>query len=289
MRCPACGYISFDHLDTCKNCGHRLLKAGHDDSPFPSTYSLMSETTNSRPPSQPPLSHLFSNNNVANNNLHTSYSREGSPIPDDIHPGHSSPGISMPSHDSETPQARFNSLFADPAEGDFSEGSMPSDEGHGKEYTCGSPSDRDLPRAGFWIRLLAFIIDLFCIGLIETVFSWSITLGTITGARLLEMNPETMLDVRQFLTNITWIVIVALYFIYFHGRFGQTPGKRLLHLKVIRTDGSPLGFTKAAERFIGYILSFLPLYVGFLLIAFSKEKQGLHDLIAKTFVIRTDS
>ncbi|MGA1797008.1 MAG: RDD family protein [bacterium] len=289
MRCPACGYISFDHLDTCKNCGYRLLTAGRNDSPFPSTYPLTSETTDSRPPSQPPPSHLFSNNNVAHHNLHAPCSHEGTPIPGDDDHGYTPPGISMPSHDSETHPACFNSLFADPAEGDFSEGSIPSDEGPGNENTDGSPGDRDLPRGGFWIRLLAFAIDIFCIGLIETVFSWSITLGTITGARLLEMNPETMLDVRQFLTNITGAVIVALYFIYFHARFGQTPGKRLLHLKVIRTDGSPLGFIKAAERFIGYIISLLPLYVGFLMIAFSREKQGLHDLIAGTFVIRIDS
>ena len=183
----------------------------------------------------------------------------------------------------------FGPLFADTADGGFSEGQMQSYEGPGEENTCRSLTDKKLPRGGFWIRLLAFAIDLFCIGLTETVFSWSITLGTITGARLLEISPETILDVRQFLTIITGTAIVALYFIYFHGMFGQTPGKMLLRLKVVRTDGTPLGFTRAAERFVGYILSLLPLYVGFLLIAFSREKQGLHDLIAGTFVIRTDS
>jgi len=195
----------------------------------------------------------------------------------------------MACHNGETHPAPFGHLFADPSDGDFSEGSMQSDEGPGEESPSRSSTDREPPRAGFWIRLLAFAIDLLCIGLIETAFSWSIRLGTITGARLLEMSPETMLDVRQFLTTLTGVVIVALYFIYFHGMFGQTPGKRLLRLKVIRTDGSPLGFTKAAERFFGYILSFLPLYAGFLLIAFTRRKQGLHDLIARTYVIKTNS
>jgi len=243
------------------------------------------ETHDSLIPPPPHLSYLFTNKN----NLHIPYSHEGTPIPGNDDPVRNSPGISMVYHNGETHPASLGHLFADPPDGDFSEGSMPSDEGPGEENASGSFTDREPPRAGFWIRLIAFAIDLFCISVIESAFSWTIRLGTITGARLLEMSPETMHDVRQFLTTFTGVVIVALYFIYFHGMFGQTPGKRLLHLKVIRTDGSPLGFTKAAERFFGYILSFLPLYVGFLLIAFNRKKQGLHDLIARTYVIKTDS
>ena len=94
----------------------------------------------------------------------------------------------------------FGPLFADSADGGFPEGPMQSYEGPREENTSRAFTDKKLRRGGFWIRLLAFTIDLFCIGLTETVFSWSITLGTITGARLLEMSPEAILDVRQFLS-----------------------------------------------------------------------------------------
>ncbi len=77
----------------------------------------------------------------------------------------------------------------------------------------------------------------------------------------------------------------ALYFIYFWGVRGATPGKRMLGLDVEGSDGSfPIGLPRAAARFLGYLLSGALLGGGFLLILL--DGSGLHDRLAGTRVVR---
>jgi uncharacterized RDD family membrane protein YckC len=77
----------------------------------------------------------------------------------------------------------------------------------------------------------------------------------------------------------------ALYFIYFWGVRGATPGKRLVGVAVAASDGSsPIGLPRAAARLLGYLLSAALLGGGFLLIAL--DGYGLHDRIAGTRVVR---
>ena len=83
------------------------------------------------------------------------------------------------------------------------------------------------------------------------------------------------------------IFIGAVYYIYFHGSVGATIGKQLLHLKVVDEHNKIINYEKAVIRYIGRIISGLILGIGFLLIIFDKKKQGLHDKIAKTYVLKT--
>ena len=83
------------------------------------------------------------------------------------------------------------------------------------------------------------------------------------------------------------ILLNAVYFIYFHGTSGQTPGKRLFGLRVVQTDGTPLTPGIAFLRWVGYLISKIPLFLGFVWAAFDARKQGWHDKIAGTCVIRT--
>ena len=152
---------------------------------------------------------------------------------------------------------------------------------------AGIRSTKNQSYGGFWIRSLAFTIDMILISLIQTIFGGAVKLGIITGAGILEMNPKTLLDLREFLITICGVAIMAFYFIYFHGTTGQTPGKKVCGLKVIKMAGGPLGFKESTVRFFSYIVSALPLYFGFILVAFQRKKQGLHDLITRTYVIKT--
>ncbi len=70
--------------------------------------------------------------------------------------------------------------------------------------------------------------------------------------------------------------------------WGTTPGKRAFNLYVTTGDGAQagIGFPRALARTVGYVLSGALLCIGFLMIAFSKSKRGLHDLIAGTQVRR---
>ncbi len=103
--------------------------------------------------------------------------------------------------------------------------------------------------AGFWIRFAAALVD--------SVFS-------------------------VVVFGIGWVVNI-----YLTGKEGYSVGKRLFGLRVVKTDGkTPIGLTDALVReVIGKIISGMLLGIGFLWIAFDSEKQGLHDKIAKTYVV----
>lgn len=80
----------------------------------------------------------------------------------------------------------------------------------------------------------------------------------------------------------------AVYFTAFLAMMqGQTPGKRLLGLRVIRLDGKPLGWWIAFERFGGYAASFSVGLLGFMQILWDRNRQGLHDKACETVVVRT--
>ena len=77
------------------------------------------------------------------------------------------------------------------------------------------------------------------------------------------------------------------YILWFWANRGATPGKKMLGLRIVREDGEePLGWGTAFMRLVGYMVSGFILYIGFLMIAFNPEKQGLHDKIAKTRVLK---
>ena len=120
--------------------------------------------------------------------------------------------------------------------------------------------------AGFWKRLAAYLVDYFIIGII----CWIISLFGLFG------------DILSFL-------ILAVYLIGFWSATGQTPGKAALGIKIVRLDGTKIGFENAVLRFIGYIVSSIIFFIGFLMIGWHGEKRGLHDLIAATAVINVPS
>ena len=134
---------------------------------------------------------------------------------------------------------------------------------------------------GAWIRLGGTVIDGVIIAIINLAFRTA--LGTES-------------------TVVTWLVpiIGAVYFIGFWAWRGQTLGKMVIGARIVQRDGSPIGLARAILRYAGYFVYFLAmriggavyvpyiiLLVGFLIIAFSREKRGLHDLIAGTVVINT--
>jgi uncharacterized RDD family membrane protein YckC len=79
----------------------------------------------------------------------------------------------------------------------------------------------------------------------------------------------------------------AVYFTAFLAMMqGQTPGKRMLGIRVIRLDGKPIGWWIAFERFGGYAASFSVGLLGFFQILWDRNRQGLHDKACETVVVR---
>jgi uncharacterized RDD family membrane protein YckC len=129
---------------------------------------------------------------------------------------------------------------------------------------------------GFWKRLVAYLIDLVPLIII------GLLLGTISGQDLL--NPDA--DPTFGFTDIIGIIIGIGYFAGFESSSWQaTPGKRALGLIVVDTNGGRISFGKAVGRYFAKILSGLILLIGYIMIAFTARKQGLHDMIVGTLVV----
>jgi uncharacterized RDD family membrane protein YckC len=152
------------------------------------------------------------------------------------------------------------------------------------------PSPRPRPRpaassaarggeaAGFGVRFLAFLVD-------EMILGIPLLLGSLAWMTSFAQGPTPSLVSAAV---SVYSLFGILYYIYFWGARGATPGKSLLGLTVVTESGeTPIGYARAIVRLLGYGVSLLLLGLGFLLIAFSPDKRGLHDRIAGTRVERS--
>jgi len=116
--------------------------------------------------------------------------------------------------------------------------------------------------AGFWIRLVAYLIDVVVV-----------------------MIPG-MLIIYAGLPSILNLILGLAYFIYFpSSEYMATPGKMALGLIITDEHGNRIGAGTAAVRYIGYLISILTVGIGFFIIGFTEKRMGLHDMIARTRVV----
>jgi uncharacterized RDD family membrane protein YckC len=146
--------------------------------------------------------------------------------------------------------------------------------------------DRAL-RGGFWLRSLAMAVDSLILLLLLAIF---VVLGFLTLA-LGSTGGREVPFLRQAFIVIPVIfplglVLALAYFTFFHGTWGQTIGKMIFGLQVVRTDGQPLTFSRALARAFCYFLSALPFSLGFLWVGLSPAKRGWHDSLTDTMVTR---
>lgn len=140
------------------------------------------------------------------------------------------------------------------------------------------------PKAGFWLRLVAALADSLLVTIIQFILSFLLLLilGQTGGAP----NPDIM-ELMSGLTLCFSTLTGLVYYIFFTGYCGQTPGKMVLRIKVIRTNGEEMSYARAFLReVIGKFISGIVLGLGYLWVAFDPGKQGWHDKIAKTYVVK---
>lgn len=228
MRCPACGFVSFDSLSTCKQCGKELPRRGRPG-------GIVAPT---RPES----------------------------------------GLAPPAERPAAPE-----LLLEDAEG-VAGAALPD---VAVEVAPAEPAS--LRKAGFWLRSVAFLVDAGLVALLATGGAMLVDMAVQIGG-MISSAPEAGLEWLETTATSLIVALIALcYFTLFVGLHGQTPGKMLLGLKIIRTTGEEVGYGRALVRWIGQCLGLLPLGVGFLMVAFSRRKQALHDKIAGTYVVRRPS
>jgi predicted Zn finger-like uncharacterized protein len=137
-----------------------------------------------------------------------------------------------------------------------------------------------LPKAGFWMRVVATFIDTFI------VFALQFLLGTLLAVVGIANNSGSAGDMA-LLVQLFGFALSCTYYVFFTGYCGQTPGKMVLRIKVIRCDGSSLSYGRAAFREIpAKFISGIIFGIGYLMVAFDEQKQGLHDRMADTYVIK---
>jgi uncharacterized RDD family membrane protein YckC len=166
---------------------------------------------------------------------------------------------------------------------------------------------------GFWRRFCAFIIDGIIIAIPTYAIMIPVLLGPMSAAmsqvfngpnsfmrdpatgRLIP-NPQAFATFSStfegvfrwvLLAGVLIFVLQVLYHAIFWSRRGGTPGQLLLGIQVrSEVDGSRISFGRACLRCLGYLVSAWVLYIGFIWVAFDARKQGWHDKIAGTVVIR---
>lgn len=256
MRCPSCGFVTFDHLANCKKCGKELRSppgGRRVPSPVPVAPSVAQASTLPGAPT-------------------------GHPGAEAIPMGDEAPAAATKSRDAgETlsfdlppaPSARA------PMGASFAPAAVAAED-LGVRYAP----------AGLWIRSLALYVD----GIIQTILVLAVAVPIVLSSGILGAltGPDAALD---FLANLgpvlgavslVCVLIPLLYGVLFVGWRGQTPGKMLLRVKIIRADGGEVDYIKAFIRWIGFSI------VGFLafLAAFNKDRRALHDYLAGTRVVR---
>lgn len=143
------------------------------------------------------------------------------------------------------------------------------------------PAPRNIQVVGFGKRLGAALIDWIVVGFFSFLV---VMLLALAGALVGMFTPGGPLAPERLMILLAFVVGLG-YFIVGWARGGATLGKNVLGLKVVRADGSNLGWGKAILRYVGYIVSGLALSIGFLWINIDKLRQGWHDKFAGSYVV----
>lgn len=142
------------------------------------------------------------------------------------------------------------------------------------------PGEDDFEYAGFWLRFAAFVIDNIILAFIIVPVLW----WTYGGEYFLREDESFFAGTTDFVIQY---VFPAVATVIFWLTKQATPGKMLLSLRVVDAkSGGKLSPGQAIGRYFAYIPSTLVIFLGFFWIAFDRRKQGWHDKLAGTFVIR---
>jgi len=162
------------------------------------------------------------------------------------------------------------------------------------EVAFSASSNLNLEYAGFWRRFIAFWFDsiiliipiLITSAFLNILFMGGTNVGNMPDS--LSINPfEHPVVSAQVVVVLADIILIWLYFAFFESSKMQgTPGKRIIGIRVTDFEGNRIAFGKATLRHFSKILSTIVFLVGFLMIGFSRKKQGLHDKIAGCLVLK---
>ena len=137
---------------------------------------------------------------------------------------------------------------------------------------------------GLVTRSIAFAVDAAVINLV------AIAVGAVIALALSVLSvPSELETVLAALAGAAYIAWSIGYFTTFWSTTGQTPGDRLMQIRVCRADGEGLSAGRSVIRLVFLTLAAIPLFAGFLPILFDDRRRGLHDMLAGTVVVASPS
>jgi len=250
VRCPHCGFTTFPHATTCRRCGRPLPGTGTDP----------------RAPVQPGTEEVAPPPPSA-----AASSWWGTGLPPEV------------------------AAQLDPETLDLKELSLPQ-----AILEAGAQAEAELAPAadaaggaseaghygGFWLRGMAALVDAILAGGLALLAGAGAIVAAAGGGVL-----AGGLDVRTEFVAVAAALLAAAgvslaYHALFTGSWGQTPGKMVFGLTVAQADGGLPTYGQAAWRWTASWVALGLLGVGLLMIAVTRRKQGLHDLLAGTVVLR---
>ena len=132
--------------------------------------------------------------------------------------------------------------------------------------------------AGAFTRTLAFVID---VGVLNLAF---IAISALVAFVASLVYPSDAAVPAIAIGAVAWLIAGAAFMVAFWGLLGQTPGMRIVGLRVVSLDQPQMDLRIAIRRLFGFILAVLTLGLGFLGIVFSDRRRGLEDTIGHTEV-----
>lgn len=152
---------------------------------------------------------------------------------------------------------------------------------------AGAPPAASGPAAGlryggFWVRFLAIILDGIVIGVITS----ALAVFALGGEMMVSTTAAGAVTVN-YTANAFGALIGLLYFVGFWGWRGQTPGMIPFNMRIVMADdGSKPDWVRMLLRYVGLLISIAIFFLGVIWAGFDRRKQGWHDKIAGTVVVR---
>ena len=126
---------------------------------------------------------------------------------------------------------------------------------------------------GFWKRFVASIVDSILLATIFNILMWFVL-------------PKSLGNSQIFLFVVTMIFVWLYYALLESSAKQGTLGKIILEMKVVDYNQQRISFVRATSRYFGKIISTVILMGGFVMVVFTSRKQGLHDIIAGTLIVK---
>ena len=152
--------------------------------------------------------------------------------------------------------------------------------------------------AGFWVRFLASFLDTLFLALPVAIVIYFVSDGNWFDFSQYQQNISYAMSgqadkalANQPQKSLQWellfeVSVLIVTMIFWRRWRGATPGKKFLHVKIVDAKTfEDIDNRQAITRSLGYIASTLAFLIGFIMVAFRKDKRGLHDLLAGTVVI----